>query len=805
MSLSLPFQFLTGGYAENAKVGANFEAIKAFNASLPFGSVSSALQYQLAYYATAGTNVSGLTAITASRALVSDTHGLPVASTVTSTELSYLSGVSGALQNQLNGKLSLTGGTVTGLVNFTGDIAFPNLLGVVRTHNVKDYGAIGNNSHDDTTAFQNCLNALQTGERMYIPVGTYKITTGLTLSVNRIIIEGESPVESTINFVSPSNNSSLITGSGSLDTIIYRNLGISLANPAAHTGISGITHPTGDGVITFNTVYFSRFNRAGINLGNVHYVDVILCRFILCQDTTNTFLAQGFHSDGSNALKIEKCIFSENDQDIYEPGGTSVLIRNNTFEVGGDSGNILVTDTIEITSVNNLEFFNNYIEGNYNPTPGAVLKLNNCINARVHNNSFSGQDANIDKSDTFIQVLGSNSRNIVISANWFLEVKTYFVNTSVDVQLLDNYYYDGGVEKTSLTDIFSLLNGGTHIFFRRFASDTYSTSINGANLFDIDSSTITLNLPITTAMTGSRAVVTSAGSILTAATTTATEIGYVNGVTSSIQTQLNAKEPTVTKGNLTETTSSILTIGGGTNAVIGSGTTIAVTKADSTHGGYLSSTDWGTFNSKQTALTTNSLTASSPLSLSAAVTVIGAGAALTVATAASGTSGVMSATTQTLTGIKTFETQLIGKGTATNDSAASGYIGEYIESVIGSTSVPASGTYGEVTSITLTAGDWDLNATVEFFANSATITGADLEFLIGTAAGDNVTGGVEGSSYFQLIPPSGGTGYNYVSGAIPGLRKSIAGTTTYYLKVYPGTYSAGTPKVRGRISARRVR
>jgi hypothetical protein len=57
-------------------------------------------------------------------------------------------------------------------------------------------------------------------------------------------------------------------------------------------------------------------------------------------------------------------------------------------------------------------------------------------------------------------------------------------------------------------------------------------------------------------------------------------------------------EPAVTKGNLTELTSSILTIGNGTSAVIGSGTTITVQQADATHAGYLSSTDWNTFNNK---------------------------------------------------------------------------------------------------------------------------------------------------------------------------------------------------------------
>jgi hypothetical protein len=48
-------------------------------------------------------------AITASRALASDTNGLPVASAVTATELGYLSGVTSSLQTQISGKASSTG------------------------------------------------------------------------------------------------------------------------------------------------------------------------------------------------------------------------------------------------------------------------------------------------------------------------------------------------------------------------------------------------------------------------------------------------------------------------------------------------------------------------------------------------------------------------------------------------------------------------------------------------------------------------------------------------------------------------
>jgi len=54
-------------------------------------------------------------------------------------------------------------------------------------------------------------------------------------------------------------------------------------------------------------------------------------------------------------------------------------------------------------------------------------------------------------------------------------------------------------------------------------------------------------------------------------------------------------------GNLTEATSSVLTITGGTNSVVGSGTTVQVKQAGTSQAGYLSAADWNTFNGKQAA------------------------------------------------------------------------------------------------------------------------------------------------------------------------------------------------------------
>ena len=68
------------------------------------GTVNSGTANRLAYYAATGTAVSELTEITANRALISDANGLPTHSSVTNTELGYVSGVTSAIQTQLTGK-----------------------------------------------------------------------------------------------------------------------------------------------------------------------------------------------------------------------------------------------------------------------------------------------------------------------------------------------------------------------------------------------------------------------------------------------------------------------------------------------------------------------------------------------------------------------------------------------------------------------------------------------------------------------------------------------------------------------------
>lgn len=139
-------------------------------------------------------------------------------------------------------------------------------------------------------------------------------------------------------------------------------------------------------------------------------------------------------------------------------------------------------------------------------------------------------------------------------------------------------------------------------------------------------------------------------------------------------------------------------------------------------------------------------------------------------------------------------------GTNTNDAAAAGYVGELVTATGSLVSAAASGNYGDVTSISLTAGDWDVSCIIYFEANGATVTSAN--FGIGTATGNSATGIVAGSNMTYLATPV--VANPDVGGAIPPFRVSLSATTTYYFKLR-STYTVATPRATGRLSARRVR
>lgn len=158
-------------------------------------------------------------------------------------------------------------------------------------------------------------------------------------------------------------------------------------------------------------------------------------------------------------------------------------------------------------------------------------------------------------------------------------------------------------------------------------------------------------------------------------------------------------------------------------------------------------------------------------------------------------------------------TKLI-KGTVTNDDAAAGYIGEYVYSTIavGAISPAGSGTWTNITSITLSAGDWDVTGFASSSLNSATVS-SYFYGAVSAYSGITTTDHVDGDNRSSCQSPT--STYN-VNLPIPNVRVTSDGTNlkiagftvnstqTIYLKAVI-SYSAGTPKFHGRLSARRVR
>ena len=127
--------------------------------------------------------------------------------------------------------------------------------------------------------------------------------------------------------------------------------------------------------------------------------------------------------------------------------------------------------------------------------------------------------------------------------------------------------------------------------------------------------------------------------------TAAIEMNKIDG----LLTTLAAKEPTVTKGNLTTATSGV-TITGGTGSVIGSGTSIGITLADSGSTGLLTSADWQRFNAMALPNVPQDLTTSTTgvNIVGGAGSLIGAtGATVNIDTATNSIPGLLSAADHT--------------------------------------------------------------------------------------------------------------------------------------------------------------
>jgi hypothetical protein len=172
----------------------------------------------------------------------------------------------------------------------------------------------------------------------------------------------------------------------------------------------------------------------------------------------------------------------------------------------------------------------------------------------------------------------------------------------------------------------------------------------------------------------------------------------------------------------------------------------------------------------------------------------------TIPDAGADASFVLTQLAQTISGTKTFDGQLIGKGTATNDSAAAGYIGEFISASSAGVTPASSGSYKTIATISLTAGDWDVTGIIQFTIGSATSV-TSIGGAISTTT-DNTDSIASGGTVF--LPYAQTLDSRFTVGT---RRISLSGTTSVFLvgRVNYATLGTATWSANSFVQARRVR
>lgn len=186
-------------------------------------------------------------AITATRLLVSDANGTPVAATPTTTEANYLSGVTSAIQTQLNAKAPLASPSFTGTVNMAGltassavaTDASSNLVSVTNTGS-------GNNvlSASPTLTGTAIVASIAATSNMSGSIGASG-TAFASGFFGATATNSIQPISSTLNFKNTSavNQAAFFSATGNFDfglTPTDKNYRISISTAASAGGLSSV-------------------------------------------------------------------------------------------------------------------------------------------------------------------------------------------------------------------------------------------------------------------------------------------------------------------------------------------------------------------------------------------------------------------------------------------------------------------------------------------------------------------------------------------------------------------------------------
>lgn len=305
----------------------------------------------------------------------------------------------------LNGtKLS----TVDNLYNYM-DVATPLY------HNVKDFGAKGDNSTNDSAAFQAVLDILGSSQgTMFVPTGIYRLNSALTLQLaspgQHIHIIGEGKHQSRLLFYT-TDTSDFVTlnmGYGTTEGTCYiEHLGFSKAG--AGTGAGGILIKNGTRCTIYDCIIYGFAAGAGIKFdaetGFACDFNSVVATYVgSCQDGIELACTSGSYN---NSAFIERCqLISNTRYNFYvSDGAASANHISDTWMqcVTGDNHGIYLADT---TYSN--KFVNVSLDG-VNATDIVIQIDANCGRNFFTNVSMDGTYLDSAAKSTFVNCTSSNN------------------------------------------------------------------------------------------------------------------------------------------------------------------------------------------------------------------------------------------------------------------------------------------------------------------------------------------------------------------------------------------------------------
>jgi hypothetical protein len=228
---------------------------------------------------------------------------------------------------------------------------------------VKDFGAIGNGVVDDTVAFQNALTA---NKNIYVPAGSYKITSVLTVP-SGCSIYGDGP-QSALNF--HGCNGITIPAGASFVCVervgLFSNTALGVGDPRLYVGIGTQgTNPSNVNYVTLDNIYLQG------------WADAINWKY-----TWNSRIENVTTVNTNNGLVLfgQSVNNSVNGSRLVSNGGTSSITLQNDGAIIGEG--LMVSDTLLASGT----------YGVFVPLGFLSLHINNCVVDLVTGDGFRTTD-----------------------------------------------------------------------------------------------------------------------------------------------------------------------------------------------------------------------------------------------------------------------------------------------------------------------------------------------------------------------------------------------------------------------------